>query len=99
MCVFLTQRISTIDSIGVGSECRLQDAAQLVSNNSVDVTEGDVLDVEQLTADPVHRVVLVHQDGVRQLVEVSQRQHRVVVLDNHLKTCNNVYTFHSLQYI
>lgn len=70
--------------MGVGSEHGLQDAGQLLSDNPVDVTEGDVFDVEQLRADPVHHVVLMHQDAVRQLVEMSQRQHRVVVLDNHL---------------
>lgn len=77
MCVLasLTHRISAVDTVGVSGECRLQDAAQLVSDDPVDVAEGDVFDFEQLTADPVHRVVLVHQDGVRQLVEMSQRQH------------------------
>lgn len=64
VCVCLTQRISAVESVGVSSERGLQDAAQLVSNDPVDVAEGDVLDVEQLAADPVHRVVLVHQDGV-----------------------------------
>lgn len=56
-----------------------------MSNNSVDVSEGDGFDVEQPTADPVDRVVLVHHDGVGQLVEMSQRQHRVVILKDHLK--------------
>lgn len=60
----LTQRISAVDSVGVSSEGGLQDAAQLVSNNPVDIAKGDVLDVEQLAANPVYRVVLVHQDGV-----------------------------------
>lgn len=66
VCVLasLTQWISAVDSVGVSSECGLQDAAQLLSDDPVDIAEGDVLDVEQLTADPVHRVVLVHQDGV-----------------------------------
>ena len=67
-----TQRISAVDSIGVGGERGLQDATQLLSDDAVDVAEGDVFEVEQLTADLVHRVVLVHQDGVRQLVEMSQ---------------------------
>lgn len=86
VCVLtsLTQGISAVHSMGVSGECGLQDTAQLVSNNPVDITEGDVFDVEQLTANPVHCVVLVHHDGVRQLVEMSQRQHRVVILDNHL---------------
>lgn len=60
----LTQWIPAVATVGVSRECRLQDAAQLLGNHPVDVTEGDVLDVQQLTADPVHRVVLVHQDGV-----------------------------------
>lgn len=66
VCVLgsLTQRISAVDSVGVGSERGLQDAAQLVSDHPVDITEGDVFDVEQLTADPVHCVVLMHQDSV-----------------------------------
>lgn len=80
----LTQRVSAVDSVGVSSEGGLQDAAQLVSDYPVDIAEGDVFDVEQLTADLVRRVVLMHQDGVRQLVEVSQRQHGVVILDYHL---------------
>lgn len=77
MCILdtLTQRISAVDSLGVSSEYRLQHTAQLVSNNPVNVTEGDVLDFEQMVADPVHGVILVHQDGIGQLVEVSQRQH------------------------
>lgn len=75
MLASLTQRISAVDSVGVSGEYRLQHTAQLVSDNPVYVTEGDVFDVEQLTADPVHCVVLVHQDGIGQLVEMSQRQH------------------------
>lgn len=80
----LTQRISAADSVGVGGQCRLQDAAELMSDDLVDVAEGDVFDVEQLTADPVQGVVLMHQDGVGQPVEMSQGQDRVVVLDDHL---------------
>lgn len=56
-----------------------------MSNDSVDVSEGDWFDVEQPTADPVDCVVLVHHDGVRQLVEMSQRQHRVIILEDHLE--------------
>lgn len=50
--------------MGVSGERGLQDAAQLVGDDPVDVTERDVFDVKQPTADPVHRVVLVHQYGV-----------------------------------
>lgn len=89
----LTQWVPTVESVGVGRERRLQDAAQLLGHDHVDVGEGDVLDVEQLAADAVHRVVLVHQDGVRQAVEVSQRQHRVVVLDDHLEAKRRITTF------
>lgn len=71
--------------MGVSCERGLQDTAQLVGDDPVDVTERDVFDVKKPTADPVHRVVLVHQYGVWQLVEMSQRQHRVIVLDDHLK--------------
>lgn len=60
----LTQWIPAVDSIGVRSERWLQDATQLLSNDPVDIFEGDVPDVEQLTTDPVHRVILMHQDGV-----------------------------------
>lgn len=70
---FLTQQISTVLSMGVSSERGLQDAAQLVGDNPVDITERDVFDVKQPTADPVHRVVLVHEDRVWQLVKMSQR--------------------------
>lgn len=89
----LTQRVPAVESVGIGGERRLQDAAQLLGHHPVDVGEGDVLDVEQLAADLVHRVVLVHQDGVRQAVEVSQRQHRVVVLDDHLEAKRRITTF------
>lgn len=71
----LTQRISAVDSVGVSSEYRLQHTAQLVSDDPVNVTERDVFYGEQLTTDPVHCVILVYQDGIGQLVEMSQRQH------------------------
>lgn len=74
-CVILTKRILSVGSVGVWSERRLQDAAQLVSNDLVDVAEGDLFDVQQLTADLVYYVILMHQNGVRKLVEVRQRQH------------------------
>lgn len=64
MCSFLTKRVFVVDSMGVGGKGRLQDAPQLLSNNPVDVTEGDLFDVVQLTADLVHSVILVHQDGI-----------------------------------
>lgn len=82
--VILTQRIPTVHSVGVGCERGLQNAAQLVSDDPVDVSERDGFDVQQLTADLVDDVVLVHKDGVWKMVEVRQRQHRVIVLHDHL---------------
>lgn len=60
----LTERIPAVGAAGIGGERGLQNTTQLVSNDPVDVAEGDLLDLQQLTADLVHRVVLVHQDGV-----------------------------------
>lgn len=81
----LTQRIRAVDSVGVSGERRLKDGSQLMSDHLVDISNGDVFDMEQLTANPVRRVILVHQEAIRQLVQVTQCQYRVVVLHNHLK--------------
>lgn len=81
----LTHWTSAVDALWVCRQCRLENASQLVSDDFVDVTEGDVFDSEQPTADPVHRVVLMHQDGVRQLVQMRESQRGVVVLDDHLR--------------
>ena len=81
----LTQGVSAVVAVRVSGQGGLQHTGQLVGDDPVDVPEGYVLDVEQLSADAVHGVVLVHQDGVRQPVEVRQRQHQVVVLHDDLE--------------
>lgn len=62
----------------------LKDAGQLVRDHFIHVTDRDVLDVHQPAADFVHRVILMNQNSIRELVEMRQCQNRVVVLHDHL---------------
>lgn len=56
-----------------------------MSDHLVEVRDRDVLDVHQLAADFVHRVVLVHHEGVGQRVETRQAENRIVVLHDNLQ--------------
>lgn len=48
-----------------------------------------MLDVHQLAADFVHRVILVHHECVRQRVQTRQSENRIVVLHDNLQREEN----------
>lgn len=58
----------------------------MVGDDFVNVVEGDVFDIHELSTDFVHRVIFMDQDSIRELVQMRQREDRVVVLDYHLNT-------------
>lgn len=59
-----TQRVPAVGAIRIRGKGGLQDAGQLLSNHPVDIGERDVFVVEQLGADLVQRVILMHQNCV-----------------------------------
>lgn len=67
--VIFTDRVSAVVSAGFCRVHRLQDAPQLMGDDLINVSDGDVLDVHQLAADFVDRVVLVHHQGVGKRVQ------------------------------
>lgn len=59
-----TQRVPAVGSIRIRRDGGLQNAGQLLSDDPVDIGERDVFVVEQLGADLVQHVVLMHQNCI-----------------------------------
>lgn len=63
---------------------RRQYARQLMRDYPVDVFKRDLLHREQLGADALETVIFEHDDRIGRLVEMGQREHGIIVLDDHL---------------
>lgn len=63
----------------------LENAAQLVSNDSIDIPEGNLFDVHQLGTDLVDGIIFMDKKGIWGVVQMWQSQDRVVVLNNDLE--------------
>lgn len=56
----------------------------MVGNDFVNIAEGNVFDIHELSTNFMHCVVFVHHNSIRELVQVGDCKNRVVVLNYYL---------------